>query len=322
MIMLFIANSGQVDNWYTFYVILPAHFSKRSGQVCKQVDKCANKWTLINGYAPLINSRMQAIVPYATSEVPAWLGAATQGVKRTRQFYKDHEQTFKKTKKAAKTIQKAWRARKGLDAMGHTPGSGTAKTDVPARSTNATGTRTLNFESLIDITRGDAINARERDVIDLRGFSICMGGQNNLTGLPLLVNVAVLSSKFDPTQNPTSADFFRGEGSSRGEDFDTSLQASEFHCLPINTDKYFVQAHHRMKLSRFGVNAQDHFQKKFYVPIKRQIRFDTTTSTSINRQFYLVWWCDAHMEPAASPVRPTALNFQYKCVTHFREPKR
>lgn len=265
---------------------------------------------------------MQAIVPYAAFELPQWATAATAGVKRARTFYKQHEADIKKAKKAASTIQKAWRARKGLDSMGHEPGSGTAKTDTASKNTLSTNTRVLNQTPLINITRGDNINARERDVIDLRGFSICVGGQNNLTGLPLLVNVAVLSSKFDPTSVPVVEDFFRGEGSARGDDFDTNLQATEFHCLPINTDKYFVQAHHRMKLSRFGVNAQDHFQKKFYVPIKRQIRYDNSSGSSLNRQFYLVWWCDAHLDPATSPARTAALNFQWKAVTHFREPKR
>ena len=268
---------------------------------------------------------MQAIIPYAASEAPAWVSSAVAGAKRARTVYENNKEGIAKVKKgiqAAKKIQKAWRERKGLDSMGHTPGSGTAKTDVAAQNTNATGTRTLNFEPLINITRGDSINARERDIIDLRGFTICLGAQNNLTGLPLLMNVAVLSSKFDPTQVPTSTDFFRGESATRGDDFDTGLQASEFHCLPINTDKYFVQSHHRYKLSRFGVNAMDHLQKKFYVPIKRQIRFDTNAGSSINRQFYLVWWCDAHMDPALAPVRAAAMNFQYKCVTHFREPKR
>lgn len=268
---------------------------------------------------------MQAIIPYAASEAPAWVSSAVAGAKRARTVYENNKEGIAKVKKgiqAAKKIQKAWRERKGLDSMGHPPGTGTAKTDVGAQNTNATGTRTLNFEPLINISRGDAINARERDIIDLRGFTICLGAQNNLTGLPLLMNVAVLSSKFDPTQVPTSTDFFRGESGFRGDDFDTGLQASEFHCLPINTDKYFVQSHHRYKLSRLGVNAMDHLQKKFYVPIKRQIRFDDSNQTSINRQFYLVWWCDAHMDPAGAVVRPAAMNFQYKCVTHFREPKR
>lgn len=265
---------------------------------------------------------MQAIVPYAASEVPAWVGTAAQGIKRGRQFYKDHEDKFKKGRKAAKTIQKAWRNRhKGLDAMGHDLGSATAKTDTGTQDNAVTSTRTLNSRALIQLTRGDNINARERDIIDLRGFKFCVQAQNLRTNAPLYVNVAVVSSKFDPTQAPTTAGFFRGENSSRGDNFDVNLQSAEFHCLPINTDKYFIQAHHRIQLAPFNTQQKDYAMKEFYVPIKRQIRFDDSGSGSLNRQFYLVWWCDILLAASGSLPVSTALSLQWKAVTVFREPK-
>lgn len=266
---------------------------------------------------------MQAIVPYVSGEAPAWVASAAQGIKRGRQFYRDHEQTFKKTKKAASTIQKAWRNRhKGLDSMGHPPGSGTAKTNTGTQNTALTATRTLNAEPLLNLARGDNLNARERDVIDLRGFKVCMQMQNLRTAAPMYVNVAVISSKFNPTQVPISTDFFRGEDTTRGVDFNNNLQSTEFGCLPINTDKYFIQTHRRFTLAPFNRDQVDYGSKQFYVPIKRQIRYDTSGSGSQNRQFYLVWWCDTLLATAGTTPVTAAMNFQWKAVTYFREPKR
>ena len=261
----------------------------------------------------------------ALKDIPALLQAGRDTVQRTRQWYNRNEQSIQKAKKAASSIQKAFRASrnkyKGLESMGHPSGTATAKTDTGTQNTLLTSTRTLNFEQLINLTRGDNINARERDIIDLRGFKVCIQMQNLRLSTPMYVNVAIVSSKFDPTSSPSVTGFFRGQDATRGDDFSTSLQSLEFHCLPINTDKYFIQTHRRYKLAAFNTDQVDYAMKEFYVPIKRQIRFDNSASGSLNRQFYLVWWCDTLLAPGGAAAIPSAFNFQYKVVTYYREPK-
>jgi len=267
-----------------------------------------------------------SLVPYAASEMPAALQSVLTGVKRARTMYEDYKPAIEKTRKAvsaAKKIQRAWKRDrfKGLAEMGHPSGSGTAKSDTGTQNTILTTTRTLNFEQLLNLARGDNINARERDIIDLRGFKVCMQMQNLRPATAMYVNVAVLSSKFDPTSSPSVTSFFRGQDSTRGQDFNTTLQSAEFHCLPINTDKYYIQTHRRYKLAPFNTNQKDYAMHEFYVPIKRQIRFDNSGSGSLNRQFYLVWWCDTLLAAGGATTIANAMNFQYKVVTYFREPK-
>ena len=260
---------------------------------------------------------MEAL-PFEAAKV--YRGART-AYRTGKNIYGTAKRDIKYVKKAGKWAKKTLRKSHGQPRLGHDVGVATAKSDIGSSGTVNTDTRTLTREAILNVGKSDAINARERDIIDLRGFKICLSAINNLTNLPLYLNVAVLSSKFDPTAQPVTTNFFRGEGNTRGADFDLNRQSVEFHCLPVNTDKYFVMSHKRYMLSRFGDQNQDHLTDTYYVPINRQIRYDTSDGNSTNRQFYLVWWCDALNEPSTSIARTDAMQFQWKTVTYFREPR-
>jgi len=272
-----------------------------------------------------------SITPQNVAAAMRFTQGVAQTVKKARSTYQKGYSEFQKQREAAKRIQRNFRAIRNqvrmdfggvTNAIGHDPGTGTAKTDIGAQQTTLVATRVLNTAACLNMSRGSGLNDRERDIIDLRGFKVCISAQNLRTNAPMFLNVAMVTSKFDPTQAPGTAGFFRGEGASRGTDFADARTGTEFRCLSINTDKYYIQKHMRMSMHKFNTNQKDFLVKEFYIPIKRQIRFDTSGGTSLNRQFFLVWWCDTLLAPSGGASVANAMNFQYKITTYFREPKR
>jgi hypothetical protein len=132
---------------------------------------------------------------------------------------------------------------KQRESFGRELGSASGK-QTAVRETNQLvyKTRTLYVTELTNIAQGEGIDQRDRRTIELMGVKLCM----ELTALsnnPLYVNVAVVHLK--NTDSGLNTDFFRGASGSRGVDFDISLNSNEFHCLPLNTDKFVVLSHKR-----------------------------------------------------------------------------
>lgn len=239
---------------------------------------------------------------------------------------------------AAKVIQRMVRSRrnrnsyvnKRREAVGH------AVSEIPAKATRL---RTDGYQQFTEnqlhavdplaIDRRDnsalyLLNQRDRDVIYLAGFKFCMTFNVNKG---LYLNVALVSAKHRATIS--DIDWFRNyTGTARAKNFNsTDLTTHERHCLPINTDDYTVHWHQRW--IQFGGNASTlpnrnnptEIQK--WVPINRQIRFDSETNTSAETQFRLVWWAGSPgLDQTASQVaNPDAFRLDYNIVTVFREPE-
>ena len=165
-----------------------------------------------------------------------------------------------KYRRAAKVIGKAWRARArrraSMARIGTTPGTAQCKRASVAKDTFTGSTRTLYFTELQDITKTttNEIDKRQRDVVKLSGVKLCIE-VNHLQTAPLLVNYAIVYDKRsnDGTTTVNTGDFFRANGGTqRAKDFSTVLSSAEFHCLPLNTDRFTVLWHKRFKL---GVNT-------------------------------------------------------------------
>ena len=178
-----------------------------------------------------------------------------------------------------------------------------------------------------DATGADEINTRERDVAVIKGFKVCCEIQNDNTSTPMYLNFAIVVPR-DNLGTPGD-DFFRSQaGTSRTNQFDpTALTANELHCLPINTDKYFVIKHLRYRVaSDTGGTADSHqLNIDFYQPINRQLRWDDSLGTP-RQDIYIMSWASFFGRNAgtvaASGDNDTSETYSraLRVVTYFADP--
>lgn len=235
----------------------------------------------------------------------------------------------RKYAKAAKTIGRAYRRFKKRQRreIGHRVGSSTAKRyDNLTASVLNQNERTLLATEMTFPIIGDAIDNRERKMINLRGMKVCAeykGMANIPSATGVYCNVALL---FDKT-NPTSSTFlgeklFRANGTERGRDFSSLERSIDFHCAPINTDRYGVLMHKRFRInntSQPDMNGGKVVQTVMkYVPIKRQIRF--TGEVPDTRIFFVRWFALDSLH-TATPTAGSMVRESYHNIWYFRDPK-
>lgn len=174
----------------------------------------------------------------------------------------------------------------------------------------ATDTRTLYFEEITDIVQGNGADDRERHLINCKGIE-CTYHFFNLENQPKFLNVAIIAPKHNAS-GVSVADFFRANDGSRATNFASGLTALEMHYLPINTDRYVIMKHHRYQLGAQADSTQynsdagpgNWISKKMWLPINRQLRYETSLATSCNTPIYIVWWCDRMRTPAGQAPTP------------------
>ena len=198
------------------------------------------------------------------------------------------------------------------------------------------GSNVLHGGSVTSIAQGQTANTRERNVVNLRGFKIRVLIKNTWNGgaadRPLFLNFCLISPKH-ATTTLTTTDFFRNPGDlQRAIDFDNSFinGFDRGKALGINTDKYALLWKKTMTL---GVaNSQQAFSGgaggprnyayfKKYVPIKRQLRFDSGLDTSGFSNIFFIWWVNAIDEGVGNVSVPGACDAWARVTTYFREPK-
>lgn len=192
----------------------------------------------------------------------------------------------------------------------------------------ARDTRTLYKTNLTTSdVQGDNRNQRERGVVNFRGFRICLALYNART-VPIYFNLAVVSPK--NSEDVTTANFFRSSTSERGVDFANGRNSLEFHCLPLNSDKFVILRHKRYRISPQGTGTgafTDHSGRNYknidwYVPLKRQLRFDTTADTSpINGTVWLIMWADDYDAIFSSVPVANAYYVMERHLNYFRDTK-
>lgn len=244
-----------------------------------------------------------------------------------------------KVSKAARTIGRAWRRSRKASRkrktwsrqhIGERVGTSTSKRDnireIGLRSLNS---RTLDVTNLTDnlskATGLNEVNARQRQIVNLRGIKFCFTHQNR-EPTPYVLHYAVLNPKGDQSGVGTT-DFFRGHENERAQNFANVLTGLQFECLSINTDRFNVVLHKRIRLvpdsSGFGFvtnsgNNWGSYHK--YIPIKRQIRYNTTGQT-IDGSLYLVIWCDSILTATGTTPVSNAMQIAEHHVMYFKEPK-
>lgn len=249
----------------------------------------------------------------------AWQGAKMvygYGKRKRRKFYRVSRRYAKK--------------RRMMRQIGERPGSSSSKKH--ALQDDATiltlSTRTLYSQTLTDLPKqtGDEINRRDRDIARLSGVKFCWELANN-TSDPVYLNWAIVIPKGDNTVG--SADFFRAYGTSRSVTFGSSLTSNDFHCRPINSDRYDIVTHKRYRLGPnngasnttwYAGTEKSYMNLNKYIKIKRQFRYEGVLNQSEGRIPILVYWFDQFLKPSGTTPVPV-VNILQRNIQYFRDPK-
>lgn len=214
--------------------------------------------------------------------------------------------------------------------IGQSPGTDNAQRFTAISTSGvAKNSRTLHLVNLTNIpaaTSSMDIDARRRDIMYCSGIKCCMDIRNDTTNV-MYVNYAVIAPKGGLGGTVANGGFFRGNASERSQDFSTLLTSLQFRCLPINTDKYTVLKHDRCVVGPdagagdYLMNAANNMETiSFYVPIKRQLRYDD--EGSCEDPVFFVYWFDAAMTASGGTVVNSAALTSEHHITYFREPSR
>lgn len=245
---------------------------------------------------------------------------------RMRKFYKRYPRARNYYGKSRRLLAK--KARFSRRQIGERVGIDNAKhTIISQASGSLSFDRAMTSQELTDISQGTGENFRLRRLINMRGWKICMEFINFGTEACYL-NVAVLHHK--QLETVETSDFFGNKGYERAIDFgDPSLDALQYHCLPINTDNYVILRHKRYKLvagtQSGGTNdltGSNHMNLNWYVPLKRQLRYDQDGTAVESGQCWLVYWTSlvgTGVNATYTPVQH--LKTSHKIVATWREPK-
>jgi len=233
-------------------------------------------------------------------------------------------------RKRAKRSWDKYRKGQGPDfTFGHPVGSDLTKRWQAVNIAGANrANRTLYSVDLVNIPLGvdNQINLRQRGIINCRGISIYMNMRNNQEDA-MYANVAVIVPRYQ--QNLASVDpvdFYRGNQSQRGVDFNTGLSGLEMHMLPINRDKYHVLYHRRLTLAPRGPvptdfsvgNALSNYKTiKKYIKVNRQLRYDGDAITSGRIQL-VYWFADFDHVPTGIP-EASAVTVSELHIAYFKD---
>jgi len=236
---------------------------------------------------------------------------------------------------AASRIQAAWRSRRrnarrqpARARIGTPVGSARARfTQVHQDNTLILkNSRTLYVHEISDIEQGQLPNQRNRDLLNFRGVRLCLYWQNDINNRQLFVNMAVLSPKTGITIDEEN--FFRSNAQERGLNFEEpNLTAMDYHCRPINADKYNIITHKRFVLASPNNelncgNLRASIRVMKYIKIKRQLRYQQlfegpeTCTTPI----FFCWWCEQEGAPAESEQIPSC-KIDHRIIAYFRNPR-
>lgn len=206
-------------------------------------------------------------------------------------------------------------------------------TDTISTKTLSDGLRLLSIPKTTTFNEAE-LNTRQRNAVDFRGLKICFSIVQNTLGASLdgqkfFFNWAVISPKQEDPLLTTidTAEFFRGQDGARFTSFiDTTLTGLDTHCLPINTDKYIVHRHKRIRMGPWE-STEGKGQRYFetYIPVKRQIRYNATgTGVQLDypeaKDMWMVYWCSYQDEGTAAGVA-AAMDVRFRILQYFKEPK-
>lgn len=212
--------------------------------------------------------------------------------------------------------------------LGKPVGTSNCKTTIVAATSFTRNSNVLhtNYDSFLNISQGAGINQRSRRVINLRGvraqvhFTYLPGSITNIEQI-IFVNFAIIAPK-EGIAGLSTTDFFRSYGSQRSQDFPTTTADTPVLINnPINTDKYEVMLHKQVRLASrsIGPFPLSEFNGNFYVPIKRQIRYDSDAASSANGDLrFCMWYTTINSNGTTGQLQ--SVDERVDLFTYFRDP--
>ena len=262
-----------------------------------------------------------------------------------RMAYTYRKPIYRGAKRVGRALYRAAKKRKyRVSNVGQRIGTATAKTYETQYGQVNSPTRELNAYDMCFLpktsSQNDA-NNRQRGLVNMRGFKVCMEIVNK-SAVPMYLNLAVISptgknngftvNNAGQDSEAIFAKFFRDQGTSndRYKNFSSALSALELRCLPINTDEWTVLKHKRMLLGRVPeelpgtgtlFTQRANFKTfEFYKRISRQIMYDSGSGTSAEQPVYLVWWADQWGTPGGG-AQQDIIDYNLRVIKYFKEPK-
>lgn len=244
--------------------------------------------------------------------------------RRAAPFVRTAMRGYRRFKRGRTRATNRGNKRRVRQRIGERPGTSSAKR-AGITDDRTIATRTLYDVQLLNLGKGQNIDNRERNVVNFRGVKCCLSFVNKaatVNGQHLYVNYAVVTPKAsDDKIGIDMANFFRGTGVDRGVDFGIGLSALEFRCLNINTDKWDILKHKRIQLAPYSSNEGANCRtSEFYLPVNRQIRYQTDGQLPVAKQLFLIYWCDYQDTPATTAAANNVCDVQLRVVKYFKEP--
>lgn len=218
--------------------------------------------------------------------------------------------------------------------IGYTPGTGTSSRrnviNKWATATSSVNAKTLYSEDLTAIPRKTAaeVNARERDLVNLLGFTMRFCLSNTQQNRAAVVRMAVISST--DSNAVGVAEFFRGYADKRCDDFTATLDSSELLYNPINRDKYVVLWQKKIELgpvldattsssATFSRTKDSYSMFQTYVPLNRQLRYVGSSGGDCTDKVFLVYWYDTPQAEGTSTPGNYVRIQRWACA-HWKDP--
>lgn len=208
-------------------------------------------------------------------------------------------------------------------------------------------------------TSGNAINARERDTILMKGIKITSLFVNQ-TPVPMYVRVALVNPKISNTVNELA--WFRGHGLARAVDFGGFAggvkQGLIHRSDPINSDKYNILKTWSLELgpqeqsttttepvanetepvegtvtepttkslglgpakyNNCGGCPCNYKHLNEYVRINRYLNYESENQESCTEKIFLCYWFTLAEQSAGNPPVDDAVKMEMRAVTYFNE---
>lgn len=277
----------------------------------------------------LTDRAVNSIMPYRRSR---YRGGYRSRVYRPRRVFRSRRRYYRRRRtRYSRRQYPAKRAR-----IGSPVGYGTTKRFLAMNSSLGYASRTLYSRDLTHIPRTttNALNGRQRDMVNLRGFKIDLKWNTSAANMtsPHILHLAVVCPVSD-TQNPSTPidngilpqNWFRGNSAARAIDFGTSLSSIQMHSLAINADNYVILKRKSYKLGNAdnttGLSNDRVGGCSWWVKINRQVRYDDVDfgDLVVNGRCFLVWWLDQYQGGSGTPVSDM-LFMDAHIITYFREP--
>lgn len=232
--------------------------------------------------------------------------------------------------KSSRQFKNALKKRSERRRVGDTPKKDTSKRrTVVDTGCIARDTQTLYSWDLTQLgAQADGIDSRERDVVRIGGWRVDYEVQNKVDA-PVYINMAVISAKTCPGVD-LDTNFFRSAGVQRAVNYSTTATDLERHVTGINTDRWIILMHRRIRLAgqvdsspgtpgnQFSSGKTSYATISRYVKLGRQVRFDADTDTVPQSKVYLVIWYGRLCGNGTVVTGAVEHNLKVRCW--FRDP--